>query len=181
MKITSIKHKNDTTIVSDCYAGDGYVKRNHGSLPDIDSDFNAERREEVKAYLERRYNKDGRQRVFFAGIFTTAKIKSAIKDVARTHKIPQATTNYLTAILDDNMSWTELMKMAYTDKRMRDFIQKYPDVFEEIVPIMGQARSAGIHASALIITPEYVKGERVECFDLLPIRKLGDLLAFQIH
>lgn len=180
MKITSIKHKNDTTIVSDCYAGDGYVKRNHGSLPDIDSDFNAERREEVKAYLERRYNKDGMQRVFSAGTFTTAKIKSAIKDVARTHKIPQATTNYLTAILDDNMSWTELMKMAYTDKRMRDFIQKYPDVFEEIVPIMGQARSAGIHASALIITPEYVKGERVECFDLLPIRKMGDLLVSEI-
>lgn len=60
------------------------------------------------------------------------------------------------------------------------FILKYPDVFEEILPIMGQARSAGIHASALIITPEYVKGERVECFDILPIRKMGDLLVSEI-
>ena len=180
MKIQRITHKTDTQLVSDCYAGDGYVKRNHGSLPDIDSDFSAVRRDEVKAYLERRYNKDGLQRVFSAGTFTTEKIKSVIKDVARTHKISQATTNYLTAILDDNMTWTDLMKMASTDKRMRDFIQKYPDVFEEILPIMGQARSAGIHASALIITPEYVKGERVECFDLLPIRKMGDLLVSEI-
>jgi len=118
--------------------------------------------------------------VFSAGTFTTAKIKSAIKDVARTHKVPVATTNYLTAILDDNLSWTDLMRLASTDKRMRDFIQKYPDVFEEMLPIMGQARSAGIHASALIITPEYIKGERVECFDLLPIRKMGDLLVSEI-
>ena len=180
MKILHITHKNNPNLVSDCYAGDGYVKRNHGSLPDIDSDFSAVRRDEVKAYLERRYNKNGLQRVFSAGTFTTAKIKSVIKDVARTHKIPQATTNYLTAILDDDMTWTDLMKMAFTDKRMRDFIQKYPDVFEEILPIMGQARSAGIHASALIITPEYVKGQRVECFDLLPIRKMGDLLVSEL-
>ena len=120
------------------------------------------------------------QRVFSAGTFTTAKIKSAIKDVARTHKVPVSTTNYLTAILDDSMTWTDLMKLASTDKRIRDFIQKYPDVFEEILPIMGQARSAGIHASAVVIVPEYVKGERVECFDLLPIRKMGDLLVSEL-
>lgn len=74
MKIQSIIRKTNTVLVNDCYAGDGYVKRNHGSLPDIDSDFNAERRDEVKAYLERRYNKDGLQRVFSAGTFTTEKL-----------------------------------------------------------------------------------------------------------
>lgn len=147
---------------------------------DIDSDFDADRREEVKAYLERRYNKNGLLRVFSAGTFTTEKIKSVIKDVARTHKVPIGTTNYLTAILDDKMSWTDLMKVAATDKRIHDFIEKYPDVFEEILPIMGQSRAAGIHASALIITPEYVKGECVNCYDLLPIRKMGDLLVSEV-
>lgn len=182
MKIKSITHVITKTpsLVNDCYAGDGYVKRGHGSLPDIDSDFDAVRREEVKSYLERRYNKDGLQRVFSVGTFTTEKIKSVIRDVARTHKIAQSIVNYLTASLDDNMTWTDLMKMAAVDKRMRDFIQKYPDVFEEILPIMGQPRSAGIHASALIITPEYIKGERVECFDVLPIRKMGDLLVSEL-
>lgn len=149
-------------------------------LKDIDSDFDANRRDEVKAYLERRYNKNGMQRVFSAGTFTTEKIKGVIKDVARTYKISQSTTNYLTAILDDDMTWTDFMRRAATDKRIRDFVQKHPEVFEEILPIMNQARSAGIHASAIIITPEHVKGEQVDCYDLLPIRKMGDLLVSEI-
>lgn len=132
---------------------------------DIDSDFAADRRGDVKKYLEKRYNTNNMQRVFSAGTFTTVKIKSAIKDIARVHKVSVGTTNYLTAILDDDMSWTDLMKLAVTDKRIYDFIQKHPSVFEEILPLFGQARSAGIHASALIITPECVKGERVNCYD----------------
>lgn len=183
MKVINTKHiqSNSTPIkVVDTMIDSGFYKVAHGSLPDVDVDFDADRRDEVKQYLERRYNKNGMQRVFSAGTFTTEKIKSVIKDVARTHKISQATTNYLTAILDDNMTWTDLMRMASTDKRMRDFILKYPDVFEEILPIFGQTRSAGIHASAIITVPEYVKGDRIECFDLLPIRKMGDILVSEI-
>lgn len=181
MKIKNITFKNDKATVSDACVGDGYRKVTHGSLPDIDSDFDAERRNEVKAYLEHRYNKAGVHRVFSAGTFTTLKVKSAINDIARTHKVPISTTRYLTKILDDDkLTWTGLMKMAFTDKRIRSFINKYPDVFEEILPVMGQARAAGIHASAFIITPEYVKGEKVDCYDLLPIRKMGDMLVSEI-
>ena len=78
MKLLKIIHKDTPALVHDCYADDGYVKRHHGSLPDIDSDFSADRREEVKAYLERRYNKNGMQRVFSAGTFTTEKIKLSL-------------------------------------------------------------------------------------------------------
>lgn len=180
MKIINIIHKNEKSLVNDCYAGNGYVKRNHGSLADVDNDFSAVRRDEVKSYLERRYNRNGLQRVFSAGTFTTSKIKSVIKDIARVHKIPVGTTNYLTGILNDDMSWTDLMRMAMNEKKIKDFILKYPDVFEEILPIMGQPRSPGIHASALIIIPEYINGEKVECFDILPIRKMGDLLVSEI-
>lgn len=183
MKVTGIKIIKSTgnpVSVADCMVDKGYVKSGHGSLPDIDSDFASDRRDDVKAYLEKRYNKNGLQRVFSAGTFTTEKIKSVIKDVARVYRVPLATTNYLTAILDDGMSWTDLMSMASQDKRLRDFISKYPDVFEDILPIMGQTRSAGIHASAVIVTPEYVKGDRVDCYDLLPVRKMGDLLVSEI-
>lgn len=181
MRIINIKHQKEaSSLVQDAYVDNGYVKAHHGSLPDIDSDFAADRRGDVKKYLERRYNTNNMQRVFSAGTFTTVKIKSAIKDIARVHKVPVGTTNYLTAILEDNMSWTDLMRLAATDKRIRDFIQKYPYVFEEILPLMGQARSAGIHASALIITPEYVKDDKVDCYDLLPVRKMDDLLVSEI-
>lgn len=181
MRIKKISRIIDAPfVVQDASVENGYIKAHHGSLPDIDSDFAADRRGDVKKYLEKRYNVNNMQRVFSAGTFTTVKIKSAIKDIARTHKIPIGTTNYLTAILEDSMSWTDLMKLAVTDKRIHDFIEKYPDVFEEILPLMGQARSAGIHASALIITPEYVKNDKVDCYDLLPVRKMGDLLVSEI-
>ena len=181
VKSNIIKSTNNPVKVVDCMVESGFMKVNHGSLPDIDSDFDASRRDEVKAYLERRYNKNGMNRVFSAGTFTTEKIKSVIKDVARTHKISQSITNYLTAILDrDDMTWTDFMKVACKEKKIRDFVEKYPDVFEEILPIMGQTRAAGIHASAIIVTPEVINNEKVECFDLLPIRKMNDLLVSEI-
>lgn len=180
MKIINKQLINGRATVTDCAVDGGYLKVAHGSLPDVDNDFDAERREDIKAYLERRYNKDGLQRVFSAGTFTTAKIKSAIKGVARTYRIPVATVNYLTKIIEDDLTWTDFMRLAATDKRFYDFVQKYPHVFEEMLPIMGQVQSASIHASAVIITPEYIKGERVECFDLLPIRKMGDYLVSEI-
>ena len=119
MKIRSITQGKQLSEVMDVYSDSGYIKAHHGSLPDIDSDFAADRRGDVKEYLERCYNQNNLQRVFSAGTFTTVKIKSAIKDVARTHKIPIGTTNYLTAILEDGMTWTDLMKLAVTDKRIR--------------------------------------------------------------
>lgn len=167
--------------VLDCSVGNGYQKVAHGSLADVDLDHQADRRPEVKAYIERRYNKNGTQRVFSAGTFTTLKVKSAIKDVARTYKVPPSTTNYITAILDDDsLTWTDLMKIAATDKRIRDFLNKYPQVFEDILPILGQPRSSGIHASAIITIPEYIKGERVDCFDVLPIRLMDGILVSEI-
>lgn len=182
MKVTSIKKVKSQAPVAvvDCCVSEGFVKTSHGSMPDVDVDFDADRREEVRQYLERRYNQNGKRRVFSAGTFTTEKIKSVIKDVARTHKISQSTTNYLTAILDDKLTWTDLMRTASKDKRLKDFIQKHPDVFEEILPIMGQPRSASIHASAVIVVPSHIKGEMIDCFDVLPMRTTNNMLVSEL-
>lgn len=182
MKVIGVKNisKPQSARVKDCCVGRGYVKVARGSLPDVDLDFQADRRQEVKAHLEEKYDKNHSQRVFAAGTFTTMKIRSSIKDVARTYKIPVAKVEYLTKIIDDGATWTDVMRLAATDKRIKDFVNKYPNVFEDIKPIMGQPRSAGIHASAYIIVPEYVRGEAVDCFDLLPIRKMDDQLVSEI-
>ena len=182
MRVVSVRNisKSQPVQVMDCCVEGGYLKKSRGSLPDVDLDFAADKRDAVKAHLEQKYDKPGSQRVFAAGTFTTAKIRSSIKDVARTYKIPVGTVEYLTKIIDDGASWTDVMRLAASDKRVRNFINKYPQVFEDILPIMGQARSAGIHASAFIIVPEHVKGEKVDCFDLLPIRKMDGQLVSEI-
>ena len=160
MKIIEIKGKQSDNgrKVLDCEVGSGYVKRHHGSLADVDLDYESGRRPEVKEYLERRYNHDGKLRVFSAGTFTTQKIKSAVKDVARTHKVSIGSTNYFNAILEDSMTFTDVMVQAFENKRVKDYVEKNPEVFEEIYPIFNQPRSAGIHASAVITTPDHVKG-----------------------
>lgn len=146
----------------------------------IDLDFPSEFRPEMKAYLERRYNKNGMQRVFSAGTFTTMQIRSVIKDVARIHHLAPGTVNYNNAIIDAGSSWTDVFKLAFENKKIYNYIQKNWEVFEEILPLMYQPRSAGIHASAVIPIPEYIKGERVECFDVLPIRKMDGMLVSEI-
>ena len=182
MKVINVKQycESRQTRVMDCCVEGGYIKTSRGSLPDVDLDFDAARRAEVKAHLEEKYDKGQSQRVFAAGTFTTEKIRSSIKDVSRTYKINVGTVEYLTKIIDDGASWTDVMRLAASDKRIRDFIQKHPDVFEDMLPIMGQPRSAGIHASAYIIVPEEIYGEKVDCFDLLPIRKMDDQLVSEI-
>lgn len=180
MKVNKIqiKHLSRPINVLDCHVDDGYVKRHHGSLPDVDCDF--ENRDEIKAYLERRYNKNGMQRVFSAGTFTTEKIRSVIKDVARVHKVSTGVVEYYNKIIEEGSTWTDVMKLAFENKKVRDYIQRNYEVFEDILPLMYQPRSAGIHASAVIVVPEYVKGQKVECFDVLPVRKMDGLLVSEI-
>lgn len=106
----------------------------------------------MKEYLEERYNINGKQRVFSAGTFTTLKLKAILKDVARVHRVPHAIVNYITAIFeDDKMDWTDLFKVAATNKKVNKFIQDYPMVIEDIRTLMGQPKASSIHASAIIV------------------------------
>lgn len=165
-------------FASDLFIDRGLAKGGHSESPDVDIDFASNRRQEIKEYLEERYNQKGKQRVFSAGTFTTLKLKAVLKDVARVHRIPVATVNYITAIFeDDKMDWTDLFKLAATNKKVRKFILDYPEVIEDIRTLMGQPRSASVHASAIIVTPDEKNGLPAECFDFLPIRKMDGSLV----
>lgn len=162
----------------DCFVDSGYVKAAHGSLPDVDNDFQSDKRQDVKEYIERRYNHNGKQRVFSAGTFTTLKAKAVIKDVARTMRLNPAMVNYLTAVFeDDNADYTEIFKLAATNRKVAKFIHDYPQLFEDIRTLMFQPRSSSVHASALLVTPDEMDGEDMECFDFVPIKKVDDILV----
>lgn len=180
MKVLSLKHKTTSSPINvlDCFVGDGYLKGGHGSLPDVDIDFESSKRQDVKEYYEHRYNHDGKQRVFSAGTFTTLKVKAVLKDVARTMRISAALVNYLTAIFeDDKCDYTGVFKLAAQNKKVAKFIHDYPMLFEDIRTLMFQPRSSSVHASALIVTPDTMDGEDVECFDFVPIKKVDDILV----
>ena len=161
----------------DSFVDRGLTEGGHASLPDIDVDYASDRRQEIKDYLEERYNVDGRQRVFSAGTFTTMKLKAALKDVARVHRVPHAIVNYITAMIDDGTDWTGLFMQATTNRKLREFIQTYPEVIEDVRGLLGQPKAASIHASAIIVTPDARDGRQAECFDYLPVRKIDGALV----
>lgn len=144
---------------------------------DIDVDYASDRRQEIKEYLEERYDTGGRRRVFSAGTFTTMQLKAALKDVARVHRVPHNIVNYVTAMLDDGTDWTGLFRQAAANKKLKDFIQTYPEVIEDVRPLLGQPKAASIHASAIIVTPETRNGSPADCFDFLPIRETDGVLV----
>lgn len=183
MKVISIQHKTSSKAVPtiDCFVDSGYLQGPGGSLPDVDTDFQSDRRQEVKEYIEQRYNHDGKQRVFSAGTFTTLKLKAVLKDVARVHRVPVNIVNYITAIFeDDKMTWTDLFLLAATNKKVHSFIMEYPKVIEDIRTLMGQPRSSSIHASALLVTPDTKDGKNMECFDFTPIKKVDGMLVSEL-
>ena len=179
MIVTRVKRRRATAPmkVIDSFVDKGLVEGGHASLPDIDVDYASDRRQEMKDYLEQRYNVGGRQRVFSAGTFTTLKLKAALKDVARVHRVPHGTVNYITAMLDDGADWTGLFKIAATNRKVYDFIQTYPEVIEDVRVLLGQPKAASVHASAIIVTPEKRDGKEADCFDFLPIRKMDGALV----
>lgn len=179
MIVTRVKRRRATAPmkVIDSFVDKGLVEGGHASLPDIDVDYASDRRQEMKDYLEQRYNVGGRQRVFSAGTFTTLKLKAALKDVARVHRVPHGTVNYITAMLDDGADWTGLFKIAVTNRKVYDFIQTYPEVIEDVRVLLGQPKAASVHASAIIVTPEKRDGKDADCFDFLPIRKMDGALV----
>ena len=179
MKVTHIRiRKADGPLtVMDAFVDKGLTEGGHASLPDIDVDYASDRRQEIKDYLEERYNADGRQRVFSAGTFTTMKLKAALKDVARVHRVPHSIVNYITAMIDDGTDWTGLFRQAASNRKLRDFIQTYPLVIEDVQGLLGQPKAASIHASAIVVTPDTRDGRPAECFDFLPVRKMDGALV----
>lgn len=93
-------------------------------------------------------------------------------------RIAPSIVNYITAIFeDDKATYTDIFKLAATNRKVAKFIHDYPQLFEDIRTLMFQPRSSSVHASALLVTPDEMDGEDVECFDFVPIKKVDDILV----
>ncbi|WP_223807198.1 error-prone DNA polymerase [Montanilutibacter psychrotolerans] len=74
-----------------------FISRERGEPPDIDIDFEHERREEVLQYVFDRY---GRERAALTAVATSYRGRSAIRDVARALGLPPDQVNELAQTMD---------------------------------------------------------------------------------
>ena len=134
------------------------------SMPDIDIDFDDDGRYKVFRYVEEKYGKDHISHVV---TFGTMAAKSAIKDIARIHKLPLSEANRLAKLVPDKPfkikdadgKEKEIKpKLANCVKYLDEFKAEMDspdplvrDTLKYAVQLEGTVRQTGVHACALII------------------------------
>lgn len=86
-----------------------FVSRERNEAPDIDVDFEHERREEVLQYI---YDKYGRERAGMTGVVITYRVKSAVRDVGKALGLSLDRVDALTK----NLEGRELNGQFYAEK-----------------------------------------------------------------
>jgi DNA polymerase-3 subunit alpha len=140
-----------------------------GSLPDIDTDFASEDRSKIKKYMEHRF---GKKQVCSVGTYMTLQPKGIIKDLGRSASIDFAEANIITSILDeDDHNLLDILKKAKKENKLMAFIQKNSDIFYMLPVLLGQPRSKGIHACAMIVFPDVMEAK-----EWVPMRMTDGML-----
>ena len=143
-----------------------------GTLPDIDSDFAGVDRGSIKEYMEERF---GKENVCSVGTYSTFKPKGMIKDFARVFDMDFAQANAVTFKLQlrDN-SMFDILKRAQSEPLLKEFLKKNPDIFYMMPTILDQKKTEGIHACAMIVTPNVMTSS-----EWSPMRMTNGLLVSQ--
>lgn len=145
------------------------------SLPDIDTDWQGSRRDEIKRYLEQKYGYD---QVVSIGTYGTFKLKNTVRDLARFKGVDITTVNYVTKHFPEPQQQTpqnfyELFEVVSKNKQLYDFVQKHHTIIEDVPLLLSQPKNASIHAAGIIITPI----ENGTAYEQLPVKKQNDLLV----
>ena len=141
-----------------------FLDENRTEPPDIDIDFEKERRIEVIDYVKERY---GSEMVCQIGTFGTLAAKAAIKDTGRALGIPLARVNQVTEMIPDELKITikKALDKSADLKMTYDGDPEIKELLNLAMKIEGLARNVGTHAAAVVIADkpltEYVPLGRV--------------------
>ena len=137
-----------------------FLSPERSEMPDIDMDFDDERRLEVVQHVRDLYGSD---RVCHVITYSTIKAKQAINDSARVLGYPVWMGQKLSKMISNAPNATLFSTMnkesKHPDQYSQDFVdayQKDPDahrVIDAALSIEGLTRGEGVHACAVLIAP----------------------------
>lgn len=142
------------------------------NLPDIDVDFQDDRRSEVIDYI---VNKYGQECVGQINTFGMLTVKSAFRDVARVFGINNMQVNILSKQIEDESSFENVPELA-------SFASQFPEVVRYVKELSGTIRQVGVHACGLSVASrplrevcavERRKDGFVSCWDMRNCEKFG--------
>jgi len=119
-----------------------FINPERNDFPDIDTDIQDNRRDEVKDYLVRQY-----RHVASIATFLEFKDKGVVRDVARVLDIPLTDVNKVLKLVD---TWDEYC----SSKTTVWFREKYPEVEVYGEQLRGRIRGTGIHAAGVVTSKD---------------------------
>ena len=126
------------------------------SMPDIDTDIQDTRRDEVIEYCSNKYGFD---RVSNIATFGKMMAKNAVRDVARVLEVPYAEADRLAKMVPDPVQGHHV-KLANAIKEVPDLKHEYEtnptakEVIDFASRLEGTIRNHGVHACGVIIAPD---------------------------
>ena len=119
-----------------------FINPERNDFPDIDSDIQDSRRDEVKDYLVKQY-----RHVASIATFLEFKDKGVVRDVSRALNIPLPDVNKVLKTVD---TWDDFV----TSRNSEWFREKYPEVIIYGEQLRGRIRGTGIHAADVVTSKE---------------------------
>jgi len=122
-------------------------------LPDIDLDFDSERRHEIEDYAANKY---GRECVGKIGTFTYYKSKNSLDDIGRVFGIPKYKVEGVKDLLLERSSG-DLRASATIEDTFEQFEQaqaiaeEFPDI-RKAMDLEGNVKGMGVHAAGLVVS-----------------------------
>lgn len=132
-----------------------FIAPDRNDEPDIDLDFEDERRDEVRQIMIEKY---GIERVGNIGTFTRYRGKNAMDDVARVYQIPAWEVNKAKEFLVERSGGDSRFDAGISDTvemfpQVKELFDKYPDLYKSM-ELEGNYKAFGVHAAGLVIGNE---------------------------
>src|ERR1700751_4141361 len=152
------------------------------SMPDIDIDFDMNRRGEVIDYVTRKY---GREQVAQIITFNTMAAKAAIKDVGRALDMPYGDVDRIAKLVPTTIGVTieEALQDSPQLQEAYDGNAQIRALIDTARKLEGLVRGAGVHAAGVVIAPRPLtdlvpvsrskNDEIVTAYDMKAVEKMG--------
>lgn len=156
-----------------------FLNEDRADPPDIDLDFDSERRFEIEEQLIKKY---GTEKVSHIMSFGTFAAKGVIRDLGRIFESPFAITNKICKLIDTDISIEENLKQILEDnppQEVADFITTQDEFWAAAKFLEGKVRHYSLHAAGVVVTPgrqeEYAPINRVSGQIVTGFQEGGDI------
>lgn len=132
-----------------------FIDPNRHDLPDVDLDFDDERRSEIRQHLVDLY---GAERVGNIGTFTQYKGKNSLDDIARVYRIPASDVETVKEMLIERSSGDLRGNATISDSiemfpKVRAIMERHPKL-RQAERLEGNIKGFSVHAAGLVVADE---------------------------